>query len=59
MKRNRIDRRLQLQIVFAFTAIFAGLLFVTRPPPTTGQLVFRLAVAAAGLAGFLVVTHRR
>ena len=54
-----VDRRLQLQIIFAFMAIYAGLLFVVRPDPTRGQVVFRLTMAAIGVVGFTVVSSRK
>lgn len=54
-----VDRRLQLQIIFAFMFIFAILLFVGRPDPTRGQVIFRVAMAIMGLVGFAIVSARK
>ena len=53
-----IDRRLQRQIIFAFMFFFAVALFV-RPDPMRGQVIFRVAMAAIGIVGFLVVSRRK
>ena len=53
-----VDRRLQLQIIFAFMTIFSLLLFVMRPDPTRGQLIFRTAMIVIGLVGFGLVSAR-
>jgi hypothetical protein len=52
-------RDLQLQIVFAFMIVYAAILFVVRPAPTTFQVLFRAAVAATGVVGLLSVGRRR
>ena len=54
-----VDRRLQMQIIFAFMLIFALLLFYIRPDATRGQVMFRVAMAATGLVGFGIVSSRR
>ena len=59
MTRPPVDRRLQLQIIFAFMVVYAALLFVVRPDPTRGQVVLRLTMAAIGLLGFGVASSRR
>ena len=59
MTKPPVDRRLQRQIIFAFMFFFAVALFFTRSEPTRGQLVFRVAMAALGIAGFIVVSRRR
>ena len=58
MNRPPVDRRLQLQIIFAFMAIYAVLLFVFRPDPTRGQIIFRVLMAALGIGGFVTVSRR-
>lgn len=58
MSRPPVDRRLQMQIIYAFMVIYALLLFVIHPNPTRGQVAFRLGMAALGLAGFTVVSWR-
>jgi hypothetical protein len=54
-----VDRRLQLQIIFAFMAIYALLLFLSRREPNTGQIVFRVTMAMIGVVGFGVVSRSR
>jgi hypothetical protein len=54
-----VDRRLQRQIIFAFMFFFAAALFVVRPDATRGQVIFRVAMATIGLAGFVAVSRRR
>ena len=59
MNTPPVNRRLQRQIIFAFMFFFAAALFVVRPDATRGQLIFRVAMAALGLAGFVVVSRQR
>lgn len=48
-----------LRFVFAFLAIFGGMLFLVRPEPTTAQTVFRIALVATGTIGLAVMQRRR
>jgi hypothetical protein len=50
---------LRLQIVFVFLIVYAGLLFIVRPHPTVGQVIFRASVAGIGLLGLGWVENRR
>lgn len=59
MKFSPAQRDLQLQIIFAFLVAWAVLLFVSRPEPSTFQLLFRAAVGATGVAGLLYVSRRK
>ena len=43
--------RPSLALVFGFLAVLGGALFLVRPDPTRAQVLFRLAVILAGLAG--------
>ena len=58
MNQAPVDRRLQMQIIFAFMVIFAILLFM-RPEPTRGQVIFHVAMVIMGLVGFFVVSVRK
>ena len=59
MNQPPVDRRLQRQLIFAFMFFFALALFFLRPEPTRGQMIFRVAMAAVGLGGFVAVSRRR
>ena len=59
MNPKHINRRLQMQIIFAFMPIFSLVLILTSPDPNRGQLVFRIAMAAIGVIGFAIVSTRR
>ncbi|MBW3628040.1 MAG: hypothetical protein KY464_01970 [Gemmatimonadetes bacterium] len=59
MNQAPVDRRLRMQIIFAFMLIFSILLFFVRPDPTRGQVIFRVAMAIMGLVGFAVVSARK
>ena len=59
MDKPPVDRRLQRQIIFAFMFFFAVALFVVRPDATRGQVIFRVAMAALGLVGFVAVSRKR
>lgn len=49
----------RLRFVFAFLAVFGAVLFLVRPEPSIAQIVFRSAVAAAGLVGLVILGARR
>ena len=54
-----VNRRLQRQLIFAFMFFFAAALSVLRPDATRGQVIFRVAMAAIGLGGFVAASRGR
>ena len=58
MKLNPHQRRLRLQIIFAFMAIYALILFLRHPDPTRAQVIFRAVCVVIGVAGLAVVSAR-
>ena len=55
---NHINRRLQKQIIFAFTFIFAVLLFFRNEEPTRLQVIYRVMMMAVGIGGFIYVSKQ-
>jgi hypothetical protein len=59
VSRHPVDRRLQLQIIFAFIFIYSILLFLTGGQPTRGQVLYRITMMVIGLSGFFTVSRRK
>jgi len=53
------NREPQIAFVLVFVIVYAALLFVVRPNPTGGQVVFRVGMRAAGVIGLIVLRRRR
>jgi hypothetical protein len=45
-------------LVFIFVIVYAALLFVVRPNPTAGQVVFRVGMMAVGVIGLVMLRLR-
>lgn len=58
MSRPPVNRRLQLQIIFAFIFIYPILLSLWPGEVTPAQAVFRVTAALVGLIGFVAVSRR-
>lgn len=55
MQPHRPRRDDQLQVVFVFVILYAGILSVLRPDPTPRQVGFRLGMVLVGIVGLLAV----
>jgi hypothetical protein len=58
VSRYPVNRRLQLQIIFAFTFIYPILLYAGSGQTTPAQAIFRITTAAVGLIGFVAVSRK-
>ena len=58
MSRPPVNRRLQLQIIFAFVFIYPILLWLWPGEVTPAQTIFRVTAATVGLIGFITVSRR-
>lgn len=58
MSRPPVNRKLQLQIIFAFIFIYPLLLWLWPGESTAAQAIFRVMAAAVGLVGFVTVSRR-
>jgi hypothetical protein len=51
MTRHTPTRRQRLQVICVFLVIFGAAMFLVSPHPTRAQILFRLALMLAGVAG--------
>lgn len=56
---HRPTRRDRLQVIFAFLVIFGAAMFLVSPGPTRAQIIFRLSIVLAGIAGLAWLNARK
>ncbi|HYW12564.1 MAG TPA: hypothetical protein VE871_11435 [Longimicrobium sp.] len=52
-------RRQRLQVVFTFLVFFGAVMFLVGPHPTRAQILFRVALILAGIAGMAWLNAKR